>query len=611
MLIKFAVITVSDTCYQKEKEDKSGPALEQLIVTSFPESTIYRKVVPDELDVIETELAELCFKQYNIVLTTGGTGFSKRDVTPEATKRVIEKEALGISIAMITRSLQSTDMAMLSRAVCGYKGQTLIINLPGSVKGATECLGFIRGSLTHAVHLLIDNVEDIQREHKHLQSPASSKVKVSQVAMRSRQSPYKMLEVEEALNLVFDNIKAWNWNQTETIKVEESLNRILAEDVYIPEPFPLFRASIKDGYAVRTEDGVGVRNVKDATAAGDDPESNELKKGEVIRISTGAAVPYGADAVVQVEDTELIEYDDAFKEVKIQINIAPTLGQDIREIGSDIREGELVLGKLQKIKASHIGVLATVGRTTVTVFKRPSIGVLSTGNELQRHDEKLRSGHIRDSNKLTLLNLLIEYGYTGRDCGIARDEPDSVKEAIQRAFEENDILITSGGVSMSEFDLIKEVLLQDFEATIHFGRLNMKPGKPTTFATCTYKNNKKAVFGLPGNPVSANVTSLLFVIPAIRCLENQTPYELPRVSVVMGEDVKLDPRPEYRRVRLEKEDKNVNNYTAYSTGNQISSRLNSFVGAHALALMPSATVYQRNILKKGTSVEALILDLNF
>ncbi|KRT79382.1 hypothetical protein AMK59_7880, partial [Oryctes borbonicus] len=212
--------------------------------------------------------------------------------------------------------------------------------------------------------------------------------------------------------------------------------------------------------------------------------------------------------------------------------------------------------KFQKIKASHIGVLATIGKTTITVFKRPSIGVLSTGNELQRHDEKLRSGHIRDSNKLTLLNLLIEYGYTGRDCGIARDEPNSVKEALERALEQNDVLITSGGVSMSEFDLIKEVLLEDFGATIHFGRLNMKPGKPTTFATCTYKNNKKIVFGLPGNPVSANVTSLLFVIPAIRFLENQKPYESPRISVVMGEDVKLDPRPEYRRTRLEKENKN-------------------------------------------------------
>ncbi|KRT79380.1 hypothetical protein AMK59_7878 [Oryctes borbonicus] len=348
MLIKFAVITVSDTCYQKEKEDKSGPALEKSILTLFPESTIFKKIVPDEVDVIEAELLELCSKQYNIVLTTGGTGFAKRDVTPEATKRVIEKEAPGISIAMVTRSLQSTDMAMLSRAVCGYRGQTLIINLPGSVRGAIECLSFIKGSLIHVVHLLIDKVEDIQRTHNHLQSPAPSKVKINQVAMRNRQSPYKMIEVEEALKLIFDNIQ--NLDQTEVIKVEDSLNRILAKDVYIPEPFPSFRASIKDGYTVKTEDGVGVRIVKNATAAGDDPKSNELRKGEVIRISTGAAVPYGADAVVQVEDTELVEYDDSCNEIKIRINVAPTLGQDIREVGSDIREGELVLSKFQNLR---------------------------------------------------------------------------------------------------------------------------------------------------------------------------------------------------------------------------------------------------------------------
>ncbi|KAI4462360.1 molybdopterin biosynthesis protein [Holotrichia oblita] len=592
---------VSDTCYNKQKEDKSGPALVKCILESFPESShILNKIVPDELDLIEAELINLSQERYNIVLTTGGTGLSPRDVTPEATRRVITKEATGISIGMITKSLQVTDMAMLSRAVCGYRGETLIVNLPGSAKGATECFNFIKSCLKHAVHLLTDKQDEIKKTHDEFSPVISgpSQVKVNQVAMRNRQSPYKMLEVEDALKLIYDNTK--DWHQIETIKIEDSLNRILAENVYMPEPFPPFRASIKDGYAVRSADGAGVRDVQDVTAAGDDPRSNEVKPGSIVRISTGAAVPLGADAVVQVEDTELVVRDDQFKEVKIRIYVAPSLGQDIREIGSDIRAGELVLNKFYKIKASHIGVLALIGRSNINVFRRPSIGVVSTGNELRRHDEELRSGHIRDSNKLTLLNLLMEYGYMGRDCGIARDNPDSVKRTIAEAFEQNDFLITTGGVSMGEFDLIKEVLEKISEL------------KPTTFATCTYKNNKKFIFGLPGNPVSANVTFLLFVLPAIKCLENQKPYELAQISVVMEEDVKLDPRPEYRRVRLERSTDNKDNiFTAYSTGNQISSRLNSFVGAYALAIMPSIATYGSKILKKGANVQAMVLDLNF
>lgn len=158
---------MSDTCYNGQKEDKSGPALEKCIRESFPESSlIFKKIVPDEIDLIELELMNLSREKYSIVLTTGGTGLSPRDVTPEATKRVITKEATGISIGMIAKSLQVTDMAMLSRAVCGYRGETLIVNLPGSAKGATECFNFIKSCLKHAVDLLRDKHEEIRRTHE-------------------------------------------------------------------------------------------------------------------------------------------------------------------------------------------------------------------------------------------------------------------------------------------------------------------------------------------------------------------------------------------------------------------------------------------------------------
>lgn len=616
-MYRFAVLTVSDSCYQKQKQDKSGPALEKCLIESFPGSEISKKIIPDDVNFIEKELLELCLNKYAVVLTTGGTGLSDRDVTPEATLKVISKQVPGISFAMLEKSLQVTEMAMLSRAICGIRGQTLIVNLPGSAKGATECFHFIKSSFKHAIDLLTNKHEEIQKTHQSLQfssfSSSSSKVEINRVAARNRESPYKMLEVTEAIDLILHNTD--KLCEPETIKIENALNRILAEDVYTSEPFPLFRASIKDGYAVKTEDGTGVRIVRATTAAGDDPNiGKELDNGEVVRISTGAAVPSGSDAVVQVEDTELIESETVANELKIKIKVAPIIGQDIREIGSDIQAGELVLEKFTKMKASHIGVLALIGRSTITVYRRPSIGVLSTGNELQRHDEESRPGHIRDSNKLTLLNLLVENGYAGCDLGIARDEPNCVKAAFENAFRQHDFVVTTGGVSMGEFDLIKEVLSKDFGATIHFGRINMKPGKPTTFATCTYEKKTKLIFALPGNPVSANVTGLLFLIPAIRSFECQTPHELPRIYIITGEDVNLDPRPEYRRVRLEREgdddDRPKNRFIAHSTGNQISSRLNSFVGAHALAILPSSRAHGSNIFKKGANVRAIVLDLN-
>lgn len=169
---------MSDSCYQNIKEDKSGPALEKHVLESFPTSqVISKKIIPDETDAIKVALLELCANSCNVILTTGGTGFSERDVTPEATKMVIEKEAPGVSCAMLLKSLQITDMAMLSRAVCGIKDRTLIINLPGSVKGATECFNFVKPCLTHAVHLLTDEQREIMKTHEILQSTSCSKVR--------------------------------------------------------------------------------------------------------------------------------------------------------------------------------------------------------------------------------------------------------------------------------------------------------------------------------------------------------------------------------------------------------------------------------------------------
>jgi len=608
--ITFAILTVSDTCYAKIKQDQSGPKLEERVKAAFPDASIISKeIVPDDKQMIAQYLVQWSLKSCDVILTTGGTGFSPRDVTPEATRSVIDKEAPGLSYAMTSKSLAVTDLAMLSRAVCGIKYQTLIINLPGSVKGATECFEFVKNAIPHAVALLKGNQEIIKRDHKRVQNPdaviSPSKVKLNQVAFRSRGSPYPMLEVPEAQKIIFAQCP--KGESTEIIDITESLNRVLAEDVYAKDPLPPFDASIKDGYAVKVSDGAGIRIVRDVVAAGDVPSSSPLTSGEIIRISTGAAVPEGADAVVQVEDTVLVKATpDGSKEIEVEIKVAPKPFQDIRSIGSDIKANELVLQAGDIITAGHIGVLATVGKTTVKVYRRAAVGILSTGNELQPPHEELKPGHIRDSNKLALLNLLKQYGFQANNCGLAKDNPDSVKQTLTSAFLHHDVVVTTGGVSMGEYDVIKKVLIEDFNATIHFGRVNMKPGKPTTFATYNFEGKLKIIFGLPGNPVSAMVTSILFLIPALRHYENNKHALFPKIPVSLGVDMSVDPRPEYVRVHL-KFIAGQSILKAYPVGNQISSRLNSFVGANALLLLPSKGSHE-GICKAGEIFEASLLE---
>lgn len=255
--------------------------------------------------------------------------------------------------------------------------------------------------------------------------------------------------------------------------------------------------------------------------------------------------------------------------------------------------------------SSDLGLLATVGVTSVLVYRFPVVSVLSTGNEIQEPGRPLKAGHIHDSNKTTLLSLIKEQGFSALDLGIARDDPQSVLTKLKEALAVSDVVVTTGGVSMGEKDLLKEILVADLGAVIHFGRVQMKPGKPTAFATCMFEGKIKLVLGLPGNPVSATVTSHLYVLPAIRKMSG---YPSPLGTIVkatIDEDLVLDLRPEYHRAVLSwLPDSLVPK--AVSTGNQISSRLLSFSSANCLLILPGRTK-QLEVLPAGTQVDALII----
>lgn len=617
--VKVGILTVSDRCSRGEAEDKSGPNLQKLVKSSkLNVSEVQCDCVPDERNEIKRVLLKWCdLEELHLVLTTGGTGFSPRDVTPEVTSEVIEKSAPGLSLAMLSESLKVTPMAMLSRATCGIRKKTVIINLPGSLKGSQECLQFVLPALPHAIEVLRDS-PNVGVTHASMQGSAHSPVStlhtcphkahskairdLSRVAERDRHSPYPLIPMDEAISMIIANSECL---PQKVITLEESLGFILASDVFAKEPFPPFPASVKDGYAVLASDKPGERLVLGPVTAGEVTACNVIS-GHVMRITTGAPLPPGADAVVQVEDTELLESDNEGRtEKRIKILTTPKPGQDIRPVGFDVSKGQKVLTALQKLGPAELGLMASLGLTEIEVFQKPKVAVLSTGNEVVIPGEATRAGQIRDSNKIALKSLIRTHGFEALDLGIAADNPQDLQNKLSDGLEKADVLVSSGGVSMGEKDFLKPVLEDLLGATIHFGRVFMKPGKPTTFATTTINGKRKLIFALPGNPVSAMVTFNLFVLPALRKLAGFQHPQLTKMKAKLLQPVDLDPRPEYYRVVLSwKPGEPVP--SAISTGSQCSSRLLSMRTANALLVLPPRSDNQTRI-DTGEIVDALII----
>lgn len=416
------------------------------------------------------------------------------------------------------------------------------------------------------------------------------------------ESTYPMIDVERALDIVLEQTTPL---PPVTLPIRAARGRILAYTIYATRPLPPFPASVKDGYAVIAADGPGVYPVVGEVTAGR-VAGFVLKSGEVAYITTGAPLPPGADAVVMVEETELVGREDGAPNrplVRIRARVQP--GADIRPIGYDVAAGQEVLPAGTQLGPAEIGLLATVGVAQVDVHLAPRVAVLSTGDELVEVDTPPGPGQIYDSNRPTLIAAVEALGGEVIDLGIAGDTTPAMEAAIERGLEEADILLTSGGVSMGNLDLIKPLL--DRSGVVHFGRLRMKPGKPCTFATVERKGRRKLVFALPGNPVSSLVTFYLLAAPAMRRLAGRPNPRLPRIQVSLGHPLHLDPyRPEYHRAIVRWESslhEGRGGFLADSTGNQASSRLLSMRSANALLELPQG----EGTLPAGTIVTALLI----
>ena len=411
-----------------------------------------------------------------------------------------------------------------------------------------------------------------------------------------------LLPVADALAIVLAHAAAL---PAQRVALGDALGLVLAEDVAAREPLPPFPASVKDGYAVVAADGPGDYPVAGAVTAGHVADF-QLAPGAVAYIATGAPVPAGADAVIMVEQTERIVGGAAGDAARVRINAQAQPGQEIRPVGFDVAQGEAVLHAGERLGPAEIGLAATVGVSAVRAHPRPRVAVLSTGDELAGPGAPLAPGQIRDSNGPALLSAVRAAGGDPLDLGIAGDSYAALEAAFDRGLAAADVLITSGGVSMGELDLVKQLVTE--RGRVHFSRLRMKPGKPCTFATVETGRGRRLVFSLPGNPVSSLVTFYLLALPALHALAGRRDPGLRRVQALLSRPLRLDPdRPEYHRATVTWDpalNGGAGGWLAGSTGNQASSRLLSLRGANALLELPQAA----GELPAGSVVPALLIE---
>jgi len=397
------------------------------------------------------------------------------------------------------------------------------------------------------------------------------------------------LQVSEAQRVVLESVATFG---AEQVKLEQSLGRVLAEEVRANRDQPPYDISAMDGYALRSADLGSVPatlEIIEDIKAGDMP-SKTLASGQCARIMTGAPMPQGADAVIRVEDTE------ASPDNRVQINQSVKPGNDIRRLGENMRNGEVVLTPGTAITPGVIGVLATVKRAQVQVYRRPRVAILSTGNELEGLDEPVDPNKIPNSNSYALMGQVQALGIEPVLLGIARDDPEELARYLKRGLE-YDVLLVSGGTSVGVHDYVRPTI-EALGAQMLFWRVAMKPGHPVAFG----KVGEKIIFGLPGNPVSSMVCFEEFVVPALRRMMGHARTHRRTIEARMTHNVKHQPgRTEFIRVLLAQ---GQGGYAATSTGAQGSGMLLSMARADGLAVVPADC----NGLVAGSPVTVQLLD---
>jgi molybdopterin molybdotransferase len=384
-----------------------------------------------------------------------------------------------------------------------------------------------------------------------------------------------------------------------TVPLAQALGCVTAADLSAPEDVPPFDNSAVDGYAVRAVDtaDVPVELAVTGTIAAGAPPSIPVEPGRAVRIMTGAPLPEGAEAVVMVEDTEPLDGGH-----RVRIHRSAAAGVAVRRAGDDVRRGDLLFAAGTEIWPAVLGVLASVGHLHVPVIPRARVGALSTGDELVEDGGPLQPGQIRESNRTMLLGALVQAGCVPVDLGLVRDDEQALEAALRDATQRCDTIITSGGVSMGDYDIVKAVL--DRIAEMRWMQVAIKPAKPFAFGVLSGPECSVPVFGLPGNPVSSLVSFELLARPALRQMMGRTgdAVDRPRIVAVADEGFarRADGKVHWDRVhgRFEADGR----LHVRSTGAQGSHQLASTAAANGLACVPDG-----DGIPAGGDVEVLLL----
>jgi len=384
-----------------------------------------------------------------------------------------------------------------------------------------------------------------------------------------------VINFKEAQKIIFNNIELSSLEERDILQCND---KVLGENIYSKDNLPPFNKSAMDGYAIKSEYTESVSNenitefkIKNTIKAGEYC-TEILEHGEVYKIMTGAPVPNYADSVIEIEKV-IVENN------KIYINEKVKKDKNIIKLGEELRIGDLALKKGSVIRPSEIGLLASLGYKKVKVHKSPVVALIITGDELVDIDSKLSNGKIRNCNEYTLISLIEKIGAKVVSFGIVCDDKNILREKINLSLKESDIVITSGGVSVGDYDFIEEIL-GDIGADIKFNKVAIKPGKPVTFAT--YK--KKLFFGLPGNPLSVINTFEEFVKPAIKKIMGKNNFSNEEFNVVLADNFKSKVgRRDFVYVDLKKENEV---YYAHKIGSQSSNQLVTISKANGIVIIP-------------------------
>lgn len=384
-----------------------------------------------------------------------------------------------------------------------------------------------------------------------------------------------MISIFKAINIIENETKILG---TERIEILSCIDRVLAEDIYSHDDLPPFDKSAMDGYVIKsveTENCGGEQTkefkIKGNIKAGKFTEEL-LECGQAYKIMTGAPLPSGGDAVIEIE--KVTEENG-----KLYVSQKVKKDNNVIKLGEEIRKGQMALNKGKIIRPVEVGLLASLGYSSVEVYRSPVITLVITGDELIDINDKLEKGKIRNSNEYSLKALIKNLGIKVLSLGIIPDNKDVLKEKIKYALQSSDIVISSGGASVGDYDFIEQIL-KGLGADIKFNSVAIKPGKPITFATY----NNKLFFSLPGNPLSLITTFEEFVKPAIQKSMGMEKRSKDEFSVIIAQDIKGKPgRKKYAYVRLEK--RNEIHY-AYSVGSQCSNHLLTMSKANGIIIIP-------------------------